>query len=72
MSAFIEIEAKKPTDALLALKSSIELIGPRTRAGAARIVNLHGYGCHVGGRHVAVLERTERVAIITASYEDWK
>ena len=66
-----KIEAKNPTQRLRDCAAHVDKENRTHREHAANIVKLHGFGVHVGGRHVAILNGTERLAIITGTDPDW-
>ena len=68
----VKIETNSPTVALRNLADVLECRSPYLRSHAAEIVKNHGFGCHVGGRHVAILSDTgSRLAIVTSKSSDW-
>lgn len=60
----VEIEVKS-FRALRQCVNRIDLENPNTREAVAAIVRDEGFDCHVGGRHVAILDDKERIAIVT-------
>lgn len=67
----VQIESQTPSINLLQCAIALKEHNPETRKAAAAIICSYDYAFHIGGRHVAILDGDNRLAVVTSDAEDF-